>query len=242
MEIKQLLILALTLTSLVNFSLCRDNSGLKFAIDTKLLRLIQTVNLNSFAQNRSLVSEAGLKIESTSFPSYKVNVRNLTLTNVKNPEKVDLFTRQEGQSYFLNVVLEKFEVDLETSFDVTVLSVFSDKLERSPIKVVLDKIDSEFYFSNGDVKFSKLDVTIGKIDIKFNSVFYKLIYSLADSLIIKGINKAASNIHHLLEKAVNKFVSEELLFDVGMGIGINATNVDRPELEVFNLPIELLTL
>jgi hypothetical protein len=132
------------------------------------------------------------------------------------------------------VVIEKLEISLQSTFNVEVVKIFKDQLVSSPIHLVIERLDSEFYFHEGNVKFSKLDVKIGEIDLKFNNFFFKIIYKIAKGLIINSISSAVSKVHNKIEDSLNKFISSQMLFDVGMGIGINATNVDRPRLVSYN--------
>jgi hypothetical protein len=210
-----------------------DHSGIKFGIDTNIIKLAEKVNLNKFVQNKTLLPAQGLTFQSGGFFSYKLHVSNLTVTDVKQP-KIDIFTRNEGENQFLNVILQNLEISLQSSFNIEVIKIFKDQLVKSPINIKIQKIDSEFYFHEGLVKFVRLDVKIGDIDMKFNNVFFEIIYKIAKKIIINAINEQASKIHNKIEAALNNFITSQMLIDVGMGIGINATNVDRPKLVSYN--------
>lgn len=220
---------------LLTFVVTSEYSGIKFAIDTDIFKVIERMNLNKFAQNKTLIAADGVQIDSSSFPSYHMKIANLLINNVNNPKNVVVNTRSDSGSdtKFLEIKITSMQIDLITDFDIEVISIFNDSGRKTPIKVVLDSIDGEFYFNNGNVHFTKLQVQIGDIDIKFNSFWYKTIYYIGKSLIIKGINNKVSSLHDALEKALNQFISSQFLIDVGMGIGFNATNVDRPELQLF---------
>ena len=211
------------------------NSGIKFGLDTEIFKLVKKMNLNKFAQNKTLIPAEGYEYSSSDFPSYSIKVANLKITNVGNPASQVVKTRVDPYSdtKFLEISLGRMEIDLSTDFDIKVVSYFSDHGRNTPIKVVLDRIDGEFYFNNGNVHFTKFQVRIGEIDIKFNSYWSKTIYYLGSKLIVTSINFVASSLHDALEKSLNEFITSQFLIDVGLGIGINATNIDRPQLEIF---------
>lgn len=225
----------LILTSILLTFAVTLNSGIKFGLDTEIFKLVKKMNLNKFAQNKTLVNSDGYVYSSPDFPSYKIRVANLNITNVGNPASEVVRTRVDPNSdtKFLEISLERMQIDLTTDFDIEVISYFKDQGRNTPIRVFLDRIDGEIYFNNGNVHFTKFQVQIGQIDIKFNSFWFKTIYYLGSKLIISSINTAVSNLHDNLEKSLNEFITSQWLIDVGLGIGINATNVDRPQLEIF---------
>lgn len=223
-------IIAILMISLASSA---DHSGIKFGIDTNILKLAEKVNLNKFVQNKTLLPAEGLIYQSGGFFSYKLQISNLTVIDVKQPN-IDIFTRSEGENQFLNVVIKNLEVSLESSFNIEVIKIFKDQLIKSPINIKIQKVDSEFFFHEGLVKFVRLDVKIDDIEMKFNNVFFKIIYKIAKKIIINTINEQVSKIHSKVEASLNKFITSQMLIDVGMGIGINATNVDRPKLVSYN--------
>jgi hypothetical protein len=230
---RKIVIFSLIAIAMISLASSADHSGIKFGIDTNIIKLAEKVNLNKFVQNKTLLPVEGLTFQSGGFFSYKLHVSNLTVTDVKQP-KIDIFTRNEGENQFLNVILQNLEISLQSSFNIEVIKIFKDQLVKSPINIKIQKIDSEFYFHEGLVKFVRLDVKIGDIDMKFNNVFFKIIYKIAKKIIINAINEQASKIHNKIEAALNNFITSQMLIDVGMGIGINATNVDRPKLVSYN--------
>jgi hypothetical protein len=220
---------------LLTFVLTSQNSGIKFGIDTDIFKVIERMNLNKFMQNKTLIPAEGVQVHSSSFPSYNIKIANLAFSNVNNPKSVVVNTRSDpnSETKYLEIKLISMQFDLTTDFDIEVISLFKDSGRKTQIKVVLDSIDGEIYFNSGNVHFTKFQVHIGDIDIKFNSFWYKTIYYIGKSLIIKGINSKVSSLHDVLEKALNQFITSEWLIDIGMGIGFNATNVDRPQLDFF---------
>lgn len=218
---------------MISLASSADHSGIKFGVDTNILKLAEKVNLNKFVQNKTLLPAEGLIYQSGGFFSYKLQISNLTVIDVKQPN-IDIFTRSEGENQFLNVVIKNLEVSLESSFNIEVIKIFKDQLIKSPINIKIQKVDSEFFFHEGLVKFVRLDVKIDDIEMKFNNVFFKIIYKIAKRIIINTINEQVSKIHSKVAASLNKFIISQMLIDVGMGIGINATNVDRPKLVSYN--------
>lgn len=221
----------LTLLTLV-LATVTANSGIKFGFDTKLFKAIKSVDYNKYFQNKTITPEGGLDFDKSSFPSFKVHLDKTLIRSIKNPGSVDVFTRVEGENHFLNVVIKNIEVRMTTDFKIKAMSVFSDEKTNSAVGFVIDKIDSEFTFVNGLVKFNKLDVKVEKIDIQFDSYFFRFINWIGNWMIVKGVNKSMGDLHKILSEKINSFITSDTLIDVGFGIGINVTNVDKPELDV----------
>jgi hypothetical protein len=235
--IKTLSFCILLLSTLSGVYLANDTSGLKFGIDTNFFKVLEKIDLNKFAKNKTLIASPGISLKSSSFPSYDIQIRNLSITDIKNPKSVLVNSINSGSNDLntnatLAIIMTNFEINLQTDYDIKMMSIFTDHAVASPIKIVLDSVNGEFFFNQGNVVFKKLDVKIGEIDFKFNSFWFKMVYAIAKSFVIKGINKEVSTLYGKISDALNQFISSQVLIDVGMGIGINATNVDRPKLEL----------
>lgn len=202
------------------------HSGVKVGLDTNLLNILGRVDLNKHLQNKTVISN--LTLEKSSFPAYKVNIGELTFTNVAKPEKVSISHDKASNS--LSVLFEGLLFELRTSFHIKVVSLFSDQLVNSAVKISVDKVDASLGFNNNNVKINKFVVSVKDIEMQFNSIFFRTIYKFFKGLMINMINSEVARVHGEIERSINSLLSEESIINIGMGIGFNVTNTDKPEI------------
>ena len=205
-------------------------SGLKFALDTELFKLLKSFPINTFAQNKTLTPKEGLNYDSAGLLSYHLHIDNLILLSIQNPSKVDV----TGDKTTLQVHIENVQATFQTNYDIKIIEFIHDSGVNKTIKVTLNRIDGDFFFQNGQITFKKFEIEIGEIDINFSSAFFNVIYTIFKGLIVNKINKSVGSIHEVVQNALNQFISSPLVLDSGYGLKLNLTNVDHPELYSFD--------
>lgn len=71
--------------------------------------------------------------------------------------------------------------------------------------------------------------------MKINSYIYSAIFFVIKSLVVNAIDAQAANIKTKIINKVKDFVNKLFLIDVGFGIGLNTTNIDKPKFDFYNL-------
>ena len=208
MNTLKVFILSLLILSLVS---CQNHSGLKFGFDTSLFNLLEKVDLNRFLVNKTIASN--LHFERTSFPSYGIEVHSVNITNVKSPSSVNVEQKRDNEIDYLKITLKDLSLSLSSSFNIKVIGLFNEQAVSTPIFIQIQKIEGDFYFNQGEVKFLDFSVEVSNIEMKFENIFFNTIYKIAKSLIINVINTQTSKIHSKVETALNSFISSQMLID-----------------------------
>jgi hypothetical protein len=128
------------------------------------------------------------------------------------------------------------ELEIITNYDISVITLLRDQGRNSHIHVVLEEINGEIYFQDGQVHFTKFYVKMGNISLQFKSIIFKTIYKMFSGLITNKINDQINKIQGNIEKAINEFINAPFIVDVGYGVGMNLTNTERPELFLYDKP------
>lgn len=196
--------------------------------------MIQNLDLTPYFKDRVLVDDKGLDFNDSGFFGKKVHIANLKIDSFKTSEKVEVTAREEKGIKYIRVYTSGFKVELTTDFKVKIALIIADSAKNSKIRATIDHIDGEFFFKDGKVHFSKFDVKIGDLKIDFQSIFFDILYKIFGGLVRSGINSAIKDAKSALEIAVNEFTEKEFTIEIGGGIGVNATNTERPQIELLN--------
>jgi hypothetical protein len=211
------------------------NSGVKLGIDTYIFNYLKTIDLNKYVKGNTIIDHIGKLVEKKTFPDYRLFVSDLTITNVANPSDVNVTTRVDATgNKILNVVVNSIVVESTLSFELSAIwGAFSDKGLNTPVTVQLKTINGEFFFKDGGVHFTRFHVEIGKVDIHFKSIILEYVYKFLGGFIIEFVNKFALDVRADVERAMNKFIFEPAVINLGNTILIDLTNVDRPDLDIY---------
>jgi hypothetical protein len=223
MILKKLIQTLILLCGLAIFS--ATNSGVKIGLDTNLLKILSRVDLNKHFQNKTLISNE--TYQKTSFPSCDVHVGEIKVTNLENPQ-VNIKTDKVTKS--LQISLENFHIDLISTMNFKIISILSENLVNSPIKIGIEKIESIFTFVSGEVKVSKFSFVIRDLQVDFSSFVFKTIMKFFKGPLLSLLNSELSKIQEEISSTLNTFFSKENIINVGMGIGMNVTTTDKPDL------------
>jgi hypothetical protein len=166
--------------------------------------------------------------------AYKIHIFNTSLNNFQNPSSVDVLPRpDESGNKHLNIILKDIEFDIITDFDIRV-TLLTDYGRNTTIHVILDELNGEFYFKDGQIHFTTLFAKIGKMDLIFQSTIFDTIYNLFREFITKRINESINRLQGKIEKALNDFINAPFIIDIDYGISMNLTNTEKPKLFIYD--------
>lgn len=204
-------------------------SGVKFGIDTQIFKAITKVDFNKFLQNKTLLNHTS--INGTFLFKYEIDIDNLNVVEVKAPSSVDV-QQSINEAGFRQVHLDVKGIYAAIRLDFGLkYGIFKDSGKQVLVTADVTSVNGDFYFNEkGEVIILAFNVELGKVTIDFKSGFYKFLYNLTKHLILSQIQKAIAKLNGTISDAINKWVNEEFLYDLGFGIGFNFTNIDRPVL------------
>lgn len=231
--LKTFILLTVTLLTIFPNISCGE-SGIKLSFDTQLLNILKKVDINSKISNMTLIGQEGLSYEKTSFPSVDFKVLNLTINKFKNPE--DIVIDNDKANKFLQIKFQNFEVELKATYNLKIASLLKDQGKNSLIKVELEEFLIGFQFTNEKILIKTFDFKIKNINFQLNQWILNLLKKLFMGMIIKNINESVDSFKLGLEEKLNTAINSKYLIDLGgMGIGINSTITEIPNMEVFEI-------
>jgi len=230
---KILILLVATLFTILPNTSCGE-SGIKLSFDTQLLNLLKKVDINSKVANMTLLGEEGITYEKKNFPSVYLKVLNLTINKIKNPE--DISIDNDKQNKFLQIKFKNFDVELKASYDLKIASFLNDHGKNTLIKVELEHFLIGFQFTNEKILIKTFDFKIKHVDFTLNQWVLNLLKKLFMGMVIKKINQSVDSFKLALEEKLNTAINSKYIIDLGgMGIGINSTITENPDMEVYQI-------
>ena len=219
---------ALAFLSLLAVALC-NNSGVRFGVDTQIFKVLTQIDFNKFLQGKTLLNHTD--ITGSFLFNYEATIENLNVVEVKAPKQVDVVQSVNNQGLqVVHLDAKGIYAAIRTDFYAK-YGLFHDSGEQVLVTAEVNSINGDFYFTEtGDVIISTFVVDLGTVTIDFESGFYKFLFSLTKYLIVNSIEKEIKKLSDTISQAINDWVTSEFLYDLGLGIGFNFTNVDRPKL------------
>ena len=207
----------------------KANSGLKFLLNADYAKLLQNLDISKLVNGKVLDDKP---VEFDIAAGTKVLLNKLSIKDVQTPKLVEVVSKQLGEKdATTDVTLHDIEVNIISSFDIQAAYIFKDSIVDGPISIQISSVDLQYHFINGHIKFDHLTVNIKDIQIKFQSIIFKTIYSIAKSLIISQINKAAEKYRTTIEEKINKFIDQQTILKVPVvNLFFNATSTEAPNL------------
>lgn len=213
---------------LVSVALC-NYSGVKFGVDTQIFKSITKVDFNKFLQGKTLLNHT--EMSGSFLFKYDIQIDNLNVVEVKAPSSVDVQQSINDKGFRqIHLDVKGIYAAIRTDFAIH-YGIFRDSGKQVLITAKVNSVNGDFYFNEkGEVFISTFKVDLGDVTIDFKSGFYKFLYNLAKHLILSQVEKSIAKLNGTIGDAINKWVNEEFLYDLGFGIGFNFTNIDRPVL------------
>ena len=207
-------------------------SGIKFGIDSNILKGFKYLDLYKYLANKILIShheEAGQYIF-----KYKLTIDNFTITNITSPKDVIVINLNTSENYpLINVEFKDIPIDIQMKFYVE-FGYFSESSEQLKIHTNLKSIKGEYYFlPNGEIKISKFNVELSDLNIDFQSKWINFLIGIFTNFIINQSEKYINSKNQEITNFINSWIDNEFLYDLGFGIGLNLTCIEKPILHRF---------
>lgn len=227
------ILLALVAISLFFAFTSASETGIKFAINTQLLNLVKKIDYSKKFSNTTLIGTEGVSYVKNSFPSVSLKASNLTITKFENPDNVEVETNMADKS--LKLHLKNIKVNLQVSYELRVVSLLKDSGKNTNIDIALDEFVFVIQFLDNKISIKDLKFKIAKIDFSLNQVILNFILKIFKNTIISKLNQSVDLMRVSMEQKLNQVMSSEKLIDLaGMGIGVNATITEKPNMELFD--------
>ena len=207
-------------------------SGIKFGIDSNILKGFKYLDLYKYLANKILIShheEAGQYIF-----KYKLTIDNFTITNITSPKDVIVINLNTSENYpLINVEFKDIPIDIQMKFYVE-FGYFSESSEQLKIHTNLKSIKGEYFFlPNGQIEISKFNVELSDLNIDFQSKWINFLIGIFTNFIINQSEKYINSKNQEITNFINSWIDNEFLYDLGFGIGLNLTCIEKPILHRF---------
>lgn len=208
---------------------CNTNSGIKLSLNADYAKLLQNLDISLFVKDKVVLSPPGIDTDSL---LYSVHVDKVVIKNVKTPEDIQVINTpaKKNSNGTTKVVMRTMNILLNVDFSISFMTI-KDNNTDSPVEIIIDRIEGEYTFTDGQVDFKNLKIVLKDIKIQFQSQFYDVIYGIFKRLIISQINSASPKIQKKIEDSLNKFINDQNVLKVPqVPIYANVTSTDKPEL------------
>lgn len=220
---------SLLLILVLSFVSC-EYSGIKAAIDANIFKALTKFDLNSLLKDTILIDYA--EASGTELFNYDVVCENLTLTNLESPDevKIETSTTAEGLPQ-VKLSIYHIHADILIDYLYVKYGLIKETFNGPTGDVVVSSIVGTFHFTEeGQLVISEFEAEIDSITIDVRKDFLNWLIKLFKGLIKSQVEKQLKKLGDTIAEALNNWVSNEFLFDLGYGIGFNLTNVEKPKL------------
>ena len=219
----------LILLALISFSLC-DNSGIKMAITSNIFKIFTKFDFTSLIVNQILIDRA--EASGKYLFNYDVVCENLFLTDIVQPDKVDI--EQETTSDGLpqvKVTLYNIKASIQIEYLYVKYGLISESFDNPTGTVVVSSIEGRYYFTKeGKLVLTEFNVEIDSFDIDVRKDFLNWLIGLFKGLIKSQVTKKLNELGSTISEQINGWVDGDFSLDIGNGIGLNLTNTLKPQL------------
>ena len=209
-----------------------DNSGVKVAIDSNIVKALKLIDFNLILINQTLIphiEESGQFIF-----KYDLTVDNLTVKNITNPKTVEVnHSTSPKNTPLVKFTIKDITIDLVMAFYVK-FGVFSEKSDHVKVHVILSDLEGEMFFdkeeNGGNVTIQNCKMELSDLKIDMESKWMNFLIGIFKNLITKEAEKGIKEGTNLGQKVINDWIHNITVYDIGFGIGINITNTEKPVL------------
>ena len=219
----------LLLLSLVSFTLCKY-SGIKVAITSEIFKILTKFDLNSFLQNKTMIDYA--EASGQAILNYEVTCKNLTITNIIAPSNVTIEQQMTSDNLpQVKVTLLNIEIAIQIDHLYAKYGLIKENMEHPTGKVVISSAEGQYHFTpEGKLEISEINIEIDSLDIDVRKDFLNWLIGIFKGLIKNEITKNLNNLGETISEKVNAWVDDEFVIDLGNGMGLNLTNIEKPQL------------
>lgn len=230
---------SLILFTLITLTTC-ENSGIKAAIDSGIFKILTKFDLNQYLAGMVVLDHA--EASGQALFNWDVECENLTITNLVQPESVELDSGKSPEGLpSVKVTLNKIDAAIQIDYLYVKYGLIKETFRGATGAVKVDYVKGEYYFtSDGLIVINDFEVEISDMDIDVKKDFLNFLINLFKGLIKSQVEKQLQKLAETISTALNDWVNKEFLFDLGMGIGFNLTNTEKPALNLLTLRSEKL--
>lgn len=219
----------LLLLSLISFTLC-EYSGIKVAITSEIFKILTKFDLNSILQNKTMIDYA--ETSGQAILNYEVTCRNLTITNIIAPSNVTIEQQMTSDNLpQAKVTLLNIEIAIQIDHLYVKYGLIKENMEHPTGKVVISSAEGKYHFTpEGKLEISEINIEIDTLDIDVRKDFLNWLIGIFKGLIKNEVTKNLNNLGETISGKVNEWVDGEFVIDLGNGMGLNLTNIEKPQL------------
>ena len=207
-----------------------DNSGVKVAIDSNIVKALKLIDFNLILINQTLIphiEESGQFIF-----KYDLTVDNLTITNITNPKTVEVTnSKSPKDTPLVKLTIKDITIDLVMKFYVK-FGVFSEKSDHLKVHVTLSDLEGELFFdkieNGGNVTIQNCKMELSDLKIDMESKWMNFLIGIFKNLITREAEKGIKEGTVLGQNIINNWIHNVTVYDIGLGIGLNITNIEQP--------------
>ena len=211
-----------------------EYSGIKAAIDSTFFKLLKKFDLNSLLSNKTLISHA--EIIGEYLYHYNIDIENFSLPYVYSPEDVKVETGSLGEKSFVKVIAYQIEAKFLVDYLFLKYGVVTDRFYGANGHIIFSSISGNFYFTNdGKLEIEDFEVGIEKLELDMRKTLSNFLLKVFRDLIrdkvaikFKAMGETISEILN------NKLINKPFIYELGLGIGLNLTNIEKPKLNLVN--------
>ena len=217
------------LLALISLTLC-ENSGIKMAITSNIFKIFTKFDLSSLLVNQILIDRA--EASGKYLFNYDVVCENLFLTDIVQPDKVDI--EQETTSDGLpqvKVTLYDIKASIQIEYLYVKYGLIKETFDNPTGSVVVSSAEGRYHFTKeGKLVVSEFNIEIDSFDVDVRKDFLNWLIGLFKGLIKSQVTKKLNELGTTISDGVNGWVDGEFSLDIGNGIGLNLTNTLKPQL------------
>jgi len=231
--IKKLLLALAAISLFLGGFTSASETGIKFAINTQIFDLLKKADLSSKLSNITLIGAEGLNYAKTSFPSVQLKVANLSITKFENPENIEVESEILDKS--MQVKLKGIKMQMKVSYDLKVISILKDGGSNRTIELEFDEFALALKFTGDRIKVKSFNFKLAKVDFSLNQFILNFVLKMFKNTIVAKINQSVEFMRVAMENKLNRITQNEMLIDLaGMGIGVNASVTEMPNIQLFD--------
>ena len=220
---------SIILILLLSFTTC-EYSGVKAAIDSNVFKVLTKIDFNSLFKDKVLIDQA--QITGTYIFSYSVDIENFTLTNLTAPEEVKIETGTNDLGLpFVKVNLYSVTADILIDYLYIKYGLVHDTSRGVTGDIVFSSATLQYYFNNeGKIVIDNFLVEISSLTIDIKQDFLNWLINVFKSYIKNKVQEKLDTMGDTIEEKFNTWVGSEFLYDLGYGIGLNLTFLEKPHM------------
>lgn len=219
----------LLLLSIVSLTLC-EYSGVKVALTSEIFKILTKFDLNSLLQNKTIIDYA--EASGQAVLNYEVTCQNLTITNIIAPSNVTIEQQTTSDNLpQVKVTLLNIEIAIQIDHLYVKYGLIKENMEHPTGKVVISSAEGQYHFTpEGKLEISEIDIEIESLDIDVRKDFLNWLIGIFKGIIKNEIVKNLNNLGDTISEKVNEWVEGEFVYDLGNGMALNLTNLEKPQL------------